>query len=121
MPGWSSDKNAVRLHGVCELVAHVVFPDCDVIFENAEISAPDTDCSEACVGNPAQLCGAPNRLSVYSSGTAAIFPAEVPSVGAWNGLGCFKYADQSSVNIATYSSFCSSQRLSVCSHSSRAY
>ncbi|KAF8575322.1 WSC-domain-containing protein [Ramaria rubella] len=76
---------------------------CDNVFEEAAVRANDTDCSMACAGNPDELCGAANRLSVYTSGVPASFPAEVLAVGPWTAVGCFN--DSIDLRILTESIF----------------
>ncbi|KAF8573858.1 WSC-domain-containing protein [Ramaria rubella] len=61
---------------------------CDDVFEGAATIVDNSECNEACPGNPDQLCGAPSRLSVYTSGVPAVFPTQVPSVGQWVAAGC---------------------------------
>ncbi|KAF8576591.1 WSC-domain-containing protein [Ramaria rubella] len=61
---------------------------CDDVFEGAATTVDDSECNEACTGNPDQLCGAPSLLSVYTSGVPAVFPTQVPSVGQWVAAGC---------------------------------
>jgi len=51
--------------------------------------APATDCNMACGGNPAETCGAGNRLSVYSSAAVVVVPVHAPTVGYYNWTGCF--------------------------------
>lgn len=43
---------------------------CDNVFRNGGGPAPDgnAQCNMACTGNPAQICGGPNRLNVYRYG-----------------------------------------------------
>lgn len=49
-----------------------------------------SDCSFTCTGNSAEICGAGNRLSMYSSGQSPPpAPEIVPSVGLWKSLGCY--------------------------------
>ncbi|KAH9996954.1 WSC domain-containing protein [Xylariaceae sp. FL0662B] len=44
---------------------------CGNAFETGSVSAPETDCSMVCAGDPSEYCGAGNRLSVYvRNGTA---------------------------------------------------
>lgn len=46
------------------------------------------DCTTACGGNATQVCGGPNRLTLYH--TAEIqAPTVNPGVGAWTSMGCY--------------------------------
>ncbi|TBU26664.1 hypothetical protein BD311DRAFT_666990 [Dichomitus squalens] len=57
---------------------------------NGGTNATLSDCNFACTGNPDEICGAGNRLSVYWNGVAPPPPPTVvPSVGLWESLGCF--------------------------------
>ncbi|KAI0764219.1 hypothetical protein BD413DRAFT_483077 [Trametes elegans] len=57
---------------------------------NGGTNATESDCSFACTGNSAEICGAGNRLSVYWDGVPPPPPPiTVPSVGQWKSLGCF--------------------------------
>ncbi|KAI0065083.1 WSC-domain-containing protein [Artomyces pyxidatus] len=63
---------------------------CDNFFENIFESVGNNECDVACIGNPAESCGASDRLSVYHApGGDAAVPNFVPSVGLWKGLGCY--------------------------------
>ena len=86
-------KNAVRdrVSSTISVLISSLFTDCDNVFEGSADTVDDSECTQSCAGNTAQLCGAPNRLSVYTSGTAAVFPTQAPSVGSWESLGCFRY------------------------------
>ncbi|KIP01604.1 hypothetical protein PHLGIDRAFT_38239 [Phlebiopsis gigantea 11061_1 CR5-6] len=61
---------------------------------NGAVTAPDSDCNQACGGSATEACGGPNRLSVYSTGTITALP--VPTVqttglpGAWQYVGCLE-------------------------------
>ena len=49
-----------------------------------------SDCSFPCTGDATEVCGAGNRLSMYSSGATPPAPPQiVPSVGPWQSKGCY--------------------------------
>jgi len=57
---------------------------------NGGAETTSTDCSFPCTGAANEVCGAGNRLSMYSSGLAPPSPPEiVPNVGSWESLGCY--------------------------------
>lgn len=63
---------------------------CGNVIINGGAETTGTDCSFPCTGDHNEVCGAGNRLSMYSSGLAAPSPPEiVPSVGSWQSLGCY--------------------------------
>ncbi|KAJ6589389.1 glyoxal oxidase N-terminus-domain-containing protein [Mycena capillaripes] len=63
---------------------------CDNFIENAATTAPITDCSAACTGNPDESCGGPGRLNVFWSGAEPPPPPTIPpSIGKWEALGCY--------------------------------
>jgi hypothetical protein len=44
---------------------------CGNSFSAGSVVAAQSDCSFACAGNPKEICGAGNRLSVYTKGTTS--------------------------------------------------
>ena len=80
----------------------------------------DAGCNQPCAGNSSQMCGAGNRLSLFSaSAPSSLAPPASPSeVGAYNYLGCYtdnkagraltaKSTSGSSVALESCASFCS--------------
>ncbi|KAK8094955.1 fungistatic metabolite [Apiospora hydei] len=51
---------------------------CDNFVRNGAELVSDSDCSMSCSGNPAQKCGAGNRLSVYSNATLIVYQPPKP-------------------------------------------
>jgi hypothetical protein len=66
---------------------------CDNSLRNGAATAPETDCSMSCPGNTSQKCGAGNRLSIYYTGTLAVYqpPASQSTnlPGSWVYQGCY--------------------------------
>ena len=62
------------------------------IQEGSDPVAPNSDCSTACSGDSSEMCGGPNRLSIYSSGQPVIYEAPKPQVSGlnetWQYMGC---------------------------------
>ena len=54
---------------------------CGNSFNPGSVPAPDTDCNFPCAGDASELCGAGNRLSIYSKG------GEQPPTGTGTGTG----------------------------------
>lgn len=52
--------------------------------------ANDGRCDMACSGNPSQLCGGGNGLSVYHSSSSANAPQPIDSYNGWSFSGCYK-------------------------------
>lgn len=53
-------------------------------------SANQTGCTMPCAGNATQICGGPNRLSVYNyTGTPQLTPSHAEVVGEYGFEGCF--------------------------------
>jgi hypothetical protein len=48
------------------------------IYNGGALAANQGDCNMACGGNPAEICGAGNRLSLYSIGTPQIYQPPGP-------------------------------------------
>jgi len=63
---------------------------CGNLISNGGAPAPSSDCNLPCKGNASELCGAGNRLDLYTSGaTPPPPPTIVPSSGSWVSLGCY--------------------------------
>jgi hypothetical protein len=70
-----------------------------------------------CTGNPSQLCGGPNRLSLYNQ-TSYTPPTNPPLINSYTYLGCFSelptsrllsgasYANDSSMTLESCTAFC---------------
>jgi hypothetical protein len=50
---------------------------CDTAIRNGGVNTTDSQCNFLCSGNSDEVCGAGNRLSIYSIGTPSVFPAPV--------------------------------------------
>lgn len=89
-------------------------------FSSGTAARPDSDCDFACPGNSAELCGAGNRLSVYSNLTTlptASSPTSPSTAGSYSLLGC--YAD--SVGSRTFPVTAGGGSVENCASSCRAY
>ena len=68
----------------------------EYIFEEAGNGAQGGPCNKPCSGldpNDDIFCGGLYMASVYEKENSGfVIPALVPSVGLWNGLGCYKSA-----------------------------
>jgi hypothetical protein len=55
------------------------------------VVAPSTDCNMACGGNPNEVCGAGNRLSMYLKNdySLPVAPEHVQEVHGYTWAGCF--------------------------------
>jgi hypothetical protein len=66
---------------------------CDnAIYNSGVLASNQADCNMACAGNPAEICGAGNRLSLYNIGTLAVYQApkaETTAIGNWTYRGCY--------------------------------
>ncbi|KAH8985361.1 WSC domain-containing protein [Lactarius akahatsu] len=69
---------------------------CDNFFEHVYESVGQNSCNLPCPGNPSEIggCGGkedwqPMASTYYKINATFIIPAPVPSVGLWNGLGCY--------------------------------
>lgn len=91
--------------------ADIDFPDCGNSFSNGGVPAPNGEvgCNMACNGNASEICGGPNRLSLYNynnaiatlatstsiasstgiSSTISSASATSTSLGGWSALGCY--------------------------------
>lgn len=58
----------------------------------------DTDCNMVCSGDSTEICGAGDRLTVFSSGTS---PGTNPGPNGWASLAC--YSDSTSARTLRYS------------------
>ncbi len=63
---------------------------CGNAIYNGGVKTADSDCSTACPGDPSQMCGAGNRLSIVANGPPPIYapPAPIKTVGSWTYQGC---------------------------------
>lgn len=64
---------------------------CDNYLRNgAALSGKDSDCAMTCAGNSNEVCGGPNLVSVYSSGSLQIYqpPKAQNTTGSWQYQGC---------------------------------
>ena len=66
----------------------------NAIYNGGTLASSNSDCNMACGGNASEMCGAGNRLSVYSNGTVTTYsPAAVQTSGlpgSWTYDGCYK-------------------------------
>jgi hypothetical protein len=66
---------------------------CDnAIYNGGVLATNQADCNMACAGNPAEICGAGNRLSVYNIGKLTTYQAPAPQtsgIGNWTYMGCY--------------------------------
>ncbi|RDL33881.1 WSC containing protein [Venustampulla echinocandica] len=63
---------------------------CANVFGTGAVAAPETECSMPCGGSATEICGAGNRLSVYSTTPAApAAPVHVPAAGGYTRTGCY--------------------------------
>ncbi|KAJ7058518.1 galactose oxidase [Mycena amicta] len=63
---------------------------CDNFIGNGGGPTAATDCNMACTGNALELCGAGNRLNVFTSGKPPPPPPTIPAkIGNWTSLGCY--------------------------------
>ncbi|KAF7331695.1 hypothetical protein MKEN_00049300 [Mycena kentingensis (nom. inval.)] len=60
---------------------------CDSTIQIPGAKTPLTDCAQACGGNPAEICGGAERLSVFASGDPAPLIVPTPNPG-WTYQGC---------------------------------
>jgi hypothetical protein len=69
---------------------------CDNFFEYIFESDGNNECDVPCRGDPEEVggCGGPYIASTYmSQNSTFVIPALVPSVGLWQGLGCYTSVD----------------------------
>ncbi|KAG9237883.1 WSC domain-containing protein [Amylocarpus encephaloides] len=63
---------------------------CANVFGTGSVIAPELDCSFPCVGDAAEICGAGNRLSVYSTAPAPpADPVHVATAPPYTRFGCY--------------------------------
>jgi hypothetical protein len=64
---------------------------CDKQIQNGATLQNDTSCYTPCQGNLGEFCGGSWLLSVYNTGPLTVYtgPHVVPSVGAYNSIGCW--------------------------------
>ena len=75
-------------------------PACDNFFENIFESDPNNECDAPCRGDLSEVggCGGQYIASTYAKQNSTfIIPTPVPSVGLWQGLGCYKSVDKQNV------------------------
>ena len=64
----------------------------NTIIQGGTLANADTECNMACSGNAAEMCGAGNRMSIYSKGPLTVLqPAAVQTTGlpgSWTYQGC---------------------------------
>jgi hypothetical protein len=48
----------------------------------------NTGCNMACTGDPSQVCGGPNRITVYAD-SEFVAPIIIPAVGLYASQGCY--------------------------------
>lgn len=66
--------------------------DCGSALNAASTKAKDTDCNMACNGNSSEICGGPNRLSVYNY-TGSDLPTNTGGGGGGGGAPVFPVLD----------------------------
>jgi len=64
----------------------------DAIYAGGTLAPADSQCNMPCGGNSAEICGAGNRMSVYSNQTLTVYPPAIPQTtglpGSWVYQGC---------------------------------
>ena len=64
------------------------------IIQGGALAPQDTDCAMTCSGNPAQICGGPNLMTIFSAGKVqAIAPPVTQTTGLpgnWQYVGCLR-------------------------------
>ncbi len=64
----------------------------DYIFDGGSLASADLQCAMTCGGNSSEICGGPNRMSIYANGTFATYApptAKNTSLpGSWQYQGC---------------------------------
>lgn len=59
---------------------------------NGGVQSSEAECNMNCAGNPAQKCGGPNRMTIYSNGPPTIYGPPGPQTGGlpgWTYAGCY--------------------------------
>jgi hypothetical protein len=76
--------------------------DCGLAFSGGGAPSPLTDCNMACAGNTSQICGGPNRLSVYNytgtlpttpPGGDGVLPVTTGLPAPWSYSACYVYVN----------------------------
>ena len=66
----------------------------NAIYSGGALAPQDSDCNMPCGGNAKEMCGAGNRLSIYSNATLTTYqPAKAQTSGlpgSWTYDGCYK-------------------------------
>jgi uncharacterized protein (DUF2141 family) len=109
-PEWSMQENAVSmifhqtLQDDINKTKLTAFVDCANAFTHGGGPAPDgaAECDMACNGNATEICGGPDRLSLYdynnaiatytvsaSTASSTSSAAATPTIPGWVGLGCY--------------------------------
>jgi hypothetical protein len=69
----------------------------DAIYDGGVMASSDSQCNMPCGGNTAEMCGAGNRMSVYSNQTLQTFAPPVAQTtglpGSWTYQGCITCVD----------------------------
>ena len=67
----------------------------NALINGATKASADNQCNMACAGNSTEMCGAGNRMSIYSNGTLTVLPAAIQQnsslPGSWKLGGCLSY------------------------------
>jgi WSC domain len=82
---------------------------------STSLKAPETDCTSYCSGNPSEICGTNNRLSVYQNSVYAPPPpppTHVPQVGGYTWQGC--YTEATAQRALTGPSFAGTMTVEAC-------
>ena len=62
------------------------------VFDGGYLASQDSDCAMTCGGNSSEICGGPNRMSVYSNSTITTYAAPTAQKtnlpGKWQYQGC---------------------------------
>ena len=63
----------------------------DSIINGGKLATADTDCAMTCAGNAGEICGGPNRMSIYAVGNFSSYAAPTAQTnltGNWKYQGC---------------------------------
>ena len=64
----------------------------NTVIDAGTLAAQDSDCAMPCGGNAAEICGGPNRMSLYSGSKVKVLGVPVPQnaslPGSWQYAGC---------------------------------
>jgi hypothetical protein len=60
------------------------------VVNGGKLADNENQCNTPCGGNANQMCGGPNRFTIYSKGEPTVYgpPAPAPTVGNWKYQGC---------------------------------